>query len=57
MFKPISASASYKEHLQLTPTNSKQKYPDLSPLESVAKAAKDTARLLGATSQNNYLRA
>lgn len=51
---PAKARA-YKEHLQVTPTNSKQKYPDLSPLESVAKAAKDNARLLGVTSQNNYL--
>ncbi|MAV25539.1 MAG: hypothetical protein CMQ05_05410, partial [Gammaproteobacteria bacterium] len=45
----------YKEHLQRTPTNAKKKYPDLSPKESVAAAAKDNASLLGVTSQNNYL--
>ena len=45
----------YKEHLQRTPTNAKQKYPDLSPKASVAAAAKDNAPLLGVTSQNNYL--
>ena len=45
----------YKEHLQRTPTNAIKKYPGLSPQETVTAAARDNARLLGVTTQNNYL--
>lgn len=45
----------YKEHLQVSPTNAKQKYPELSPQESVIAAKQDKSKTLGLTSQNNYL--
>jgi len=45
----------YKEHLQESPKNAKQKYPLLTPQESVIAAKKDGAKTLGQTSQNNYL--
>ena len=45
----------YKEHLQRTPTNAIKKYPGLTPQETVTAADRDNARLLGVTTQNNYL--
>jgi integrase len=45
----------YKEHLQESPKNAKQKYPNLSPQECVAAALRDGAKTLSQTSQNNYL--
>ena len=45
----------YKEHLQESPTNAKQKYPSLSPQECVVAALRDGAKTLSQTSQNNYL--
>jgi integrase len=46
---------SYKEHLQVAPSNAKQKYPNLSPLEQVKAARQDNATPMSSETQNNYL--
>jgi integrase len=46
---------SYKEHLQVAPSNAKKKYPNLSPLEQVKTARQDNAAPMSSETQNNYL--
>jgi integrase len=45
----------YKEHLQSAPSNSKKKYPGLSPRQSVEAAKSDGTPVLASETQNNYL--
>jgi integrase len=46
---------SYKEHLQVAPSNAKKKYPNLSPIEQVKAAKQDNAAPMSSETQNNYL--
>lgn len=46
---------SYKEHLQVAPSNAKKKYPNLSPIEQVKAARQDNAAPMSSETQNNYL--
>lgn len=46
---------SYKEHLQVAPSNAKKKYPNLSPVEQVKAARQDNAAPMSSETQNNYL--
>ncbi|MDC6459014.1 site-specific integrase [Luminiphilus sp.] len=45
----------FKELLQRSPSNARKIYPALNPVEIVEAAERDGARLLGITTQNNYL--
>ena len=45
----------FKELLQRSPSNARKIYPALNPVEMVEAAERDGARLLGITTQNNYL--
>ena len=45
----------FKELLQQSPSNARKIYPTLNPVEMVDAAERDGARLLGITTQNNYL--
>ncbi len=46
---------SYKEHLQVAPSNAKKKYPNLPPIEQVKAAKQDNAAPMSSETQNNYL--
>ena len=45
----------FKELLQRSPSNARKIYPTLNPVEMIEAAERDDARLLGITTQNNYL--
>ena len=53
----VSASdtRSYKEHLQLVPTNAKKLFPNLSPSKAVSAAKDDNCKTLSTTTINKYL--
>ncbi len=45
----------YKELLQITPSNAKKRYPALSPRQSAVQGQTDNVACLGLTSQANYI--